>query len=206
MTKKGIDKKRYDRIAAFYDLFENPMELLSFARWRSKAVDKIFAEQKLLEVGVGTGKNLPYYNENQRVFAVDISKKMLKKAKIRAQNSKALIYLAQMDSESLGFPDDTFDASIATYVFCSVENPMQGLTEIRRVLKKDGTAVFLEHMRSENRFVGKTMDLFNRATVRMGPNINRRTVSNIRDAGFEIVEEIYLFTSIFRLILAKPKK
>ena len=204
-VKKGVDKKKYDRIAFSYDLIENPMELLSYARWRSNAVNKACATGKVLEVGVGTGKNLPYYCENQQVFAVEISGKMLNRAKNRTAKSKALIYLIQMDAERLGFPDASFDASISTYVFCSVENPFIGLKEIRRVLKKDGIAVFLEHMRSENELVGKVMDLWNPFVSRMGPNIDRRTAQNIRNAGFEIVEETYLVSSIFRLIVAKPK-
>ena len=205
MKKEGVDKKRYDRIAAFYDLLENPMELLSYARWRNELLYKIHEKGKVLEVGVGTGKNLPYYSKYHKVFAVDISGKMLKRAKVRAEKSKALIYLAQMDVEHLGFSDATFDASVSTYVFCSVENPMLGLNEIRRVMKEDGTAIFLEHMRSENEFIGKAMDLSNPAVARMGPNINRRTVRNIRNAGFEVLEETYLLSSIFRLIVAKPK-
>ncbi len=205
MAKKGIDKKKYDRMASIYDLMESPMELLSFARWRSKAVDKAYTAQKILEVGTGTGKNLPYYTEAHQVFAVDISKKMLKRAKVRVKKSKAIVNLVQMDAESLGFSSDTFDAAVATYVFCSVENPISGLRELRRVLKKDGIAVFLEHMRSENEFIGKGMDLFNPIISRTGPNINRRTARNIQDAGFEIVEEVRLFSSVFRLIVAQPK-
>jgi ubiquinone/menaquinone biosynthesis C-methylase UbiE len=205
MAKKGIDKKKYDRMAKIYDLMESPMELLSFARWRSKAIDRAYTAQKILEVGSGTGKNLPYYNENQQVFAVDISKKMLKKAKVRVEKSKAIVNLVQMDVESLGFPSYSFDEVVATYVFCSVENPISGLHELRRVLKKDGVAVFLEHTRSENELIGKGMDLFNPVVSRMGPNINRRTVRNIRDAGFEVIEEVHLFSSVFRLIVAQPK-
>lgn len=205
MTKRGIDKKKYDRMARVYDLMESPMELLSYARWRSKAINKASTERQILELGVGTGKNLPYYNERQQVFAVDISRKMLRKAKNRVGKSKATVHLVQMDAESLGFSDGTFDASIASYVFCSVENPLTGLLEVRRVLKKDGVAIFLEHMRSENKLVGKGMDLFNPVVVRMGPNINRQTAKNIQNAGFEIIEETRLFSSIFRLIVAKPK-
>jgi len=205
MAKKGIDKKKYDRLAKIYDFMETPMELLSFARWRSKAIDKVFTAHNILEVGTGTGKNLPCYNEGQQVFAFDISKKMLKKAKVRAKKSKAIVDLAQMDAESLGFADSIFYASVATYVLCSVENPLSGLFEIRRVLKKDGIAVFLEPMRSENGLVGKSMDLMNPIVSRMGPNMNRRTVRNIENAGFEVIEEVRLFTSIFRLIVARPK-
>jgi len=204
MVKKGLDRKRYNRIAAVYDSLESPTELLSYSRWRKEIFEWIPKKGRILEVGVGTGQNLPYYR-NRKVFAVDISENMLKKAKIRAGKSEAIVHLIQMDVERLGFPDGSFDAAISTYVFCSVENPMNGLKEIKRVLRTDGTAVFLEHMRSENEFLGKVMDLLNHLVVNaFGPNINRHTVENIRKAGFEVLEEEYLLSSIFRMIVAKP--
>lgn len=205
MIKKGVDKKQYNRIAASYDLLENPMELLSYSRWRKEVLKWVPKRGRILEVGVGTGKNLPYYYENHEIFAVDISENMLKRAKIKAETSEASIYLVQMDVERLGFPNGFFDAAISTYVFCSVENPLRGLEEIRRVLKKDGTVIFLEHVRSKNEFMGKAMDLLNPLVANtFGPNINRRTVKNIRNTSFEVLEEKYLLSSIFRLIVAKP--
>ncbi len=205
IIKKGVDKKRYDRIASLYDLLESPMELLSYSRWREEVFEKVPEKGRILEVGVGTGKNLSHYNEGHEVFAVDISAKMLKKAERRADRVKASVHLVQMDVESLGFPDEVFDAAISTYVFCSVENPSRGLREIRRVLRRDRTVIFLEHMRSENEFLGKAMDFMNPLVVNTyGANINRRTVDNIMMAGFEVIEEKYLLSSIFRIIMARP--
>jgi len=204
MIKKGLDRKRYNRIAAVYDSLESPMELLSYSRWREEVLKWVPKKGKILEVGVGTGKNLPYYHENLEVFAIDISENMLQRAKSRAEKQRTLIHLAPMDVERLGFPDNVFDAAISTYVFCSVENPLKGLTEIRRVLKSEGIGVFLEHMRSENEFLGKAMDLLNPLVVNaFGPNINRHTVENIRKAGFEVLEEKYLLSSIFRIVVTK---
>lgn len=72
-------------------------------------------------------------------------------------------------------------------------------------MKRDGIVIFLEHMRNENELIGKIMDLLNSFVVNaFGPNINRKTVENIRKAGFEILEEEYLLSSIFRIIVAKP--
>lgn len=202
--KEGVDKKRYDRVARVYDSLEGPMELLSYSRWRKEVFTWVPKRGKILEVGVGTGKNLPFYYKKHEIFAVDVSEKMLKRAKTRAETSEASIHLVQMDVERLGFPTAFFDTVISTYVFCSVENPMRGLEEIRRVLKTDGIAIFLEHMRSENEFMGKTMDVLNPFVVdTFGPNINRRTVNNIRNASFEVLEERYLLSSIFRMIVAK---
>ncbi len=192
-------------MAALYDSLESPMELLTYSRWREEVFERLLKEGRVLEVGVGTGKNLTYYYKGHEVVALDISEKMLRRAKKRTKRVNALVHLVQMDVEMLGFPDEIFEAVISTYVFCSVENPTRGLREIRRVLKRSGIVIFLEHMRSENESMGKVMDFMNPMVVNtFGPNINRRTVDNIRKAGFEVIEEKDLLASIFRIIIAKP--
>ena len=178
--------KRFDRIAWIYDFMESPMEILSVSAWRSELLSNV--RGKVLEVGVGTGKNLPYYPEGIELTGMDISLKMLERAKQRADTLKIKAELLLMDIEKMTFPDRYFDYIVSTFVFCSVPDPIQGLREVKRVLKDDGVALFLEHVRSENWFLGKMMDIFN-PMVRslIGPNINRSTVENIRKAGLNII-------------------
>ena len=178
--------KRFDRIAWIYDFMESPMEILSVSAWRSELLSNV--KGKVLEVGVGTGKTLPYYPEGIELTGIDISLKMLERAKQRADTLKIKVELLLMDIEKMTFPDRYFDTIVSTFVFCSVPDPIQGLREVKRVLKDDGVALFLEHIRSENWFLGKMMDIFN-PMVRslIGPNINRRTVENIRQAGLNII-------------------
>jgi ubiquinone/menaquinone biosynthesis C-methylase UbiE len=178
------------------------MELFNYSRWRRELRQYVPTKGIILEVGVGTGKNLPFYNKNQKIVAVDVSEKMLQ----RAKNKKSIadVNLIQMDVEELGFPNKVFDAAISTYVFCSVENPIRGLSEIKRVLKTDSVVAFLEHMRSEKELMGRVMDVLNPVVARnFGPNINRRTVRTIQRAGFKILKEKYLLSTVFRLIIAK---
>ncbi len=201
MVKKGLDKRRYDKVARFYDIFEFPMELLAFSSWRRELLKRVEGNL-VLEVGIGTGKNIPYY-KNWEVVGVDISRRMLEKAIKRVKENKKVVHLIQADAESLPFKDGVFDAIISTYVFCSVENPINGLKELYRVLKKGGKAYFLEHMRSESEFVGKILDALNPLLRKLGPEINRRTAENIKRAGFKIIEERHLMTSIFRMIVAE---
>ena len=213
LSKKGEDKKKYDRAAARYDYFEFPMEILIFSRWRKllfgelskfieNEVPETAREKLILEVGIGTGKNMPYYGAGEYV-GIDISRKMLEKARNRMIRLERVVDLVQSDAEILPFRDETFDAIISTYVFCSVENPVRGLKELYRVLKPRGRVFFLEHMRCENEIGGRILDALNPLARKFGPEINRRTVDNIQKAGFRIAEERWLMTSVFRFIVAE---
>lgn len=181
-------RARYDRVARIYDRMEGLMEWRSFRKWRSLVWEIVGSEaEKILEVGVGTGKNLPYYPHEVQVTAIDLSDQMLARARQRAAQLDLSIELLHMDAQALAFADESFDVVVSTFVFCSVPNPVLGLLEIKRVLRPGGCAVLLEHMRPRSPWLGKLFDLLNPLTVRLsGANINRRTVENIRKAGLEI--------------------
>ena len=152
----GDDKttKRYDRIARIYDLMEYPVEVMFFSGLRRELCSSVSG--KVLEVGIGTGKNLHYYPPGIELTGIDISSGMLRKAQIRVEEMRYRVDLMVMDVEDMSFPDQSFDCVVSTFVFCSVPRPIKGLSEIKRVLKSDGRAVFLEHVRSENEFLGKS--------------------------------------------------
>ena len=137
--------------------------------------------------------------------AIDLTPGMLEFAKSKACELGASVNLRLGDAEKLKFTNDSFDSVAATFVFCSVPDPIKGLEEIRRVLKKDGKLYLIEHVRSENWLVGKFMDFLNPVIVRLiGPNINRRTIDNVRAAGFSEIEVTNLNKSgVFKLIIAK---
>ena len=113
--------------------------------------------------------------------------------------------LAEMDVQDLAFPDQSFDTVLATFVFCSVPDPVRGLRELRRVCRPSGELFLLEHMRPTNSILGALFDLLNPLVVRMmGANINRRTIENIRHAGWEVVVEENLFSDMVKWIEAEP--
>lgn len=199
-------KKRWNLNSYFYDIWTAPMEILGGRAWRTLLFSQL-PEGKILEIGIGTGVNIEYYPHQNRTYTgIDISPNMLKKASKRASSYNKHVDLRIMDVENMAFSSETFDAVISTCVFCSVPDPVQGLKEIKRVLKKDGIALFLEHMRPEEEMLGKIFDKINPLTVRlMGVNINRRTNNNMRNAGFEIIGQQMLFKDIFRFIKAKPE-
>lgn len=178
-------RDRYNRVARFYDLEQRLEEPFVFGRLRKALWADAPSTGSILEVGVGTGANMRHYPAGARMTAIDISDRMLARAKTRAQRDHVTVDLALMDAQHLDFADEAFDAVVATCVFCSVPDPIAGLREVLRVLKPGGKLLLLEHVRSGNSVVGKVMDLLNPIAVRMsGANINRRTVGNVRTAGF----------------------
>ena len=198
-------KARYDRIAPVYDLMEGLIEKIAFRGWRKKLMAKVQGE-KVLEIGVGTGKNLLYYPNNISLTGIDISRNMLARAGRRAEKFQIPVELLEMDAENLQFPDDSFDTTLATFVFCSVSDPIKGLREIGRVTRVNGRILLLEHMRPNNELLGRIFDLANPLVLRiMGPNINRRTLENVERAGLEVlnVEDLTSF-GIVKLIEVQP--
>ena len=202
-TETDRTRRRFDRIAWMYDAMESPMEMISARTWRRELLSRVHG--RVLEVGIGTGKNLPYYPRDVDLTGIDISPRMLARAKRRAESLGISCRLIVMDAERMTFPDAAFDVVVSTFVFCSVPDPVAGLKEVRRVLKAGGEAFFLEHVRSANPFLGRLMDLLN-PLVRsaIGPNINRRTVENIANAGFEIVSLEEMGMKILKKIVARP--
>lgn len=177
-------KKRYNRVSKVYDLLEKPMESMTMGKWRGKIIEKIEGK-KVLEVGVGTGKNLLHYPEDLEVTGIDFSKDMLAKAREKTKNLKN-INLIEMDAQDMDFEDNTFDTVVTSCVFCSVPDPIEGLKEIKRVCKNGGKIVMLEHVRSDKKVIGGIMDIVNFIPVNIwGANINRETLDNLKKAGFK---------------------
>jgi ubiquinone/menaquinone biosynthesis C-methylase UbiE len=202
MSNNKAEAKRYDRVAWRYDFLESPMEMMAFSKLRKEMLADVSG--KVLDVGTGTGKNLPYYPAGVELVGIDISPKMLAKAKTRAGKLGLDVDLQVMDVENLQFPDSTFDFIVVTFVFCSVSDPIKGLRELARVVRDDGTILLLEHVRSENRVLGKIMDWLNpEARALFGPNINRRTVENIKRAGLEVVSVESKGSKILKKIVAR---
>lgn len=141
----------------------------------------------MLEVGVGTGtgKNFPYHSPGVEGVGIDIGQCMLQRAQQRAEELGKTLELHWMDAQRLDCPDDSFDAAVATFVFCSVPDAVQGLCELSRIVKPEGRIFLLEHVYiDEPRIIGKVMDLLDPLARRlMGPHINRRTEQNVRRAG-----------------------
>lgn len=212
IDRRGTDRvrARYNRAAPVYDLYEGGMEWLFFRSWRQLVWAQIEAskETKILEVGVGTGKNISYYPGAGHFTAIDISERMLARARRRAERLSAEVDLVPMDAQALAFEDGAFDAVVATFVFCSVPDPALGLSEVARVLRPGGRAVFLEHMRPRSAWLGRVFDGLNPLAVRLtGANINRRTLETVRTVDWTIESADPLSAQdIVRLIVVRKRE
>lgn len=194
-------RRRYDRGAARYDLLTWPMEIMAMDRFRSRLMAEVRGP-RVLEVGVGTGRNLPLYPPSVMVDAIDFSPRMLDRAQRRPRSPN--VHLTLMDVQALQWPAETFDTVLSTCVFCSVPDPVRGLAEIRRVLRPGGHALFLEHVRPGTPWLASLFDWLDPLVARSGPHINRRTMDNIRAAGLVIEQEDNLVSDILKLVVTRP--
>ena len=200
----SVIQRRYDRQAALYDLREAPMEVF-IGRWRRRLWRQVPPGSRVLEVGVGTGRNMRHYPPGVSVVAADFSPKMLARAVRRARQHRTDVQLALMDAQALAFADASFDVVVTTCVFCSVPDPVLGLQEVRRVLRPDGRILLMEHVRSRLPVLGRLMDWLNPVSVRLqGVNINRDTVANVERAGLQVRCADNLLLDIFKLIDGGP--
>lgn len=197
-------ERKYDRFAALYDKFEGFIEKKFFSRFREELFKRVEGK-KILEVGIGTGKNVPYYPNSVDVVGVDISEGMLKVCQERLKKfPEKKVKLLRTDVQNLPFSDGEFDCVVSTFVFCTVPDPVKGLKEVHRVLRPSGKAVFLEHMRSRKWYVNVMLFLMHIFTkLLLGTSMLRKTVDNIKKAGFVIEEEKYLLSDVVRLIVAR---
>lgn len=203
MTVNGDEiRRRYDRLAPWFDSLEGFLEGLIFRRLRKKLWAQAQGEH-ILEVGVGTGKNLPFYPKAARMTAIDFSPNMLKQAERKRERKQLSVDLSLMDVQSLYYADNSFDTVIASFVFCSVPKPRKGLKEIYRVLKPGGQLLLLEHVLSSNRFLAWVMNLLNPMVLRfIGANINRDTIKNVQACPFKNIYVDPASSDMIKLIRA----
>jgi len=182
-----------------YDLFMEPLERKGLRKLRKKLVSK--ATGKVLEIGAGTGLNLPYYDLEKVSSLVmidrDLNRKELKK---KIEDYEGLnLSLKEENVMSLSFAAESFDTVVFTLVFCTVADVEKGLEEIKRVMKKDGKIIFIEHVRPKTEPLGKTFDAFTPLWKKLasGCHLNRETEESLQALGFELSLENKIMKKIF---------
>lgn len=160
---------------------------------------------KILFLALGTGLDIPFFPTGKDITAIDISPKMVEEAKDRLAAYDGKIEAHVIDVHEMPFADESFDQVYTSCTFCSVPNPVEGLKQLYRVLKPGGQLFMFEHTGSRFYPFRPMMDLMTVLTRRIGPDMNRTTVANVRAAGFRVKEVNNIFLDVVKTIRAvKP--
>lgn len=179
-VRRIMDKEapRYDRQMNFFDraLFTGGRE------WLIGGV-----EGEVLEIAVGSGRNLPLYAQDTKLTAIELSPEMLKLARERADEAPAEVDLRIGDAQALELPDESFDTVVCCLALCTIPDPSRAVREAYRVLRPGGRFRALEHVRSPARLVRGVQRAIDPLSVRFaGDHVVREPLEYLRPAGFEI--------------------
>jgi ubiquinone/menaquinone biosynthesis C-methylase UbiE len=175
----------FDASAAEYDKAIAFSEKLFFGDGRAWACSQ--ARGQVLEIAIGTGRNLPFYPANVEITGIEISPAMLKIASQRAQSLGRQVELVGGDAQALPFPDQHFDTVVCTISLCSIPDERQAIAEVWRVLRPGGCFIALEHVRSPNPIIRGLERLLEPLAVRtQADHLLREPVEAVQAAGFSI--------------------
>jgi len=188
--------------AKLYDFCMTPLEKGALGRWRRDLCSRV--QGRVLEVGCGSGANFSYYPPGLEIVAVDQNPAMLEKAQPRAALAISPIKLLQANLENLPLEDRSVDTILSTLVFCSVPDPIRGLSELRRVLRTEGRLYMVEHVGSHKHLPRMFLEALTCWSSRYGEYFNRDTEANLQLAGWRILEVKNLFADVVKFIAATP--
>jgi ubiquinone/menaquinone biosynthesis C-methylase UbiE len=186
---------RYDRDMDFFDRL--------FAGGRQWVCGQ--ATGDVLEVAIGTGRNLPFYPARIRLTGIDLSPAMLDIARERAAGAGVTVEFHEGDAQTLPFDDASFDTVVCTLGLCGIPDDRAAVAEMFRVLRPGGKLLILDHIGSDRRWLHLGQRLVEKITVRMGEHLTRRPLPVVQQAGFHVdhSERLKLGT-IERVSATKP--
>jgi len=189
-----------EQIPWLYDACCAVVERCGLGRWRRWLAGG--AVGRTLDVGCGTGRNLPLVDAHTRVIGLDPTRDSLLAARRRAP----YVPLVQGDAQALPFRDGAFDTVLSGLVFCSVPDPARGLAEVRRVLGPGGTLRMLEHVRATGALKARLQDRWQPLWTRLsgGCHWNRQTERTVEAAGFRIDPATRRARGDMRRFVARP--
>lgn len=195
----NLDK--YQRIAPFYDLLDLPFERLRYEAIRPL----LFRDMggRLLDAGVGTGRNCAFYPKGAIVSGIDLSPAMLERARRRCPELAVGGRLHRMDVTALAFPNASFDAAASSFLFCVLPDRLQepALRELGRVVKPGGIIRLLEYVRPKGRF-RRCASYVWEPWVRWayGAGFDRNTEQHVPAAGLELIEGRYVVDDLLKML------
>jgi ubiquinone/menaquinone biosynthesis C-methylase UbiE len=199
MTLSNLD--RYQRIAWAYDFLDFPFEHARYCKIRPQMFSGLSG--RILDAGVGTGRNFPFYPADSEVIGIDLSPAMLARARQRLPAASTNVELRLMDVTRLDFPDRYFDAAVATFLFCTLPDELQvaGMRELGRVVKRGGIIRCLEYTRPSGGI--------RRAMTRVwepwvywayGATFDRQTEQQAPEAGLRLFESRFVHDELIKLL------
>lgn len=174
--------------AAGYDRFMSGAEKSTLGAHREALIPQ--ARGQVLEIGGGTGANLPFYRDVETLTLTEPERPMVRRLERRLREDSPGARILHAPAEDLPFEDDSFDVAVSTLVLCTVDDQPRALRELRRVLKPGGRLLFIEHVRAEDPKLARWQDRLNGLQTRIGHgcNCNRPTIETISATGFEITQ------------------
>lgn len=207
---RALEKRQVKRAYKFYAPAYDFVFDWIFHPGREQAMRLLDVKRNdhVLEVGIGTGLNLPLYPTHCHITGIDLSEEMLEKAQDKVIELGLIgVTLKVMDATVMDFGDSEFDSAVATYTISAVPDPVGVLREMRRVVKPGGSIVLLNHFRSERRVVGRLEDLVSPVCTRLGWKSNLPFEPLLKQVGLipDISTKVNLFDG-WRLIKCVNRK
>jgi ubiquinone/menaquinone biosynthesis C-methylase UbiE len=203
-TPTARQKRVWDKSAPRYDRQIGFLEKTWFEGGREWLGGR--AHGRVLEVALGTGRNLPHYAPGATLTGVELSPAMLAVARQRAADLDRQVDLHEGDAERLPFGDASFDTVVCALALCTIPDPAKTIGEMKRVLVPGGLLLLLDHIGSSWPPIRAAQWLLERVTIRTaGEHFTRRQLPLVQAAGFEVVERERLKAgTVERIAARKP--
>ena len=196
-----VTKKKWDRASANFDLMAGygPEK-----RWEpvKRALFSKMGDGPILFLAIGTGLDVRFFPPNREILGIDISDRMLEKARPRVEAYDGRIELRQMDVHEMPFENGHFDQVFTSCTFCSVPRPVEGLEALRRVLKPGGELHMFEHTGSRYFPFRIMLNAMTQLSRHLGPEMNRPPVENVKAAGFQLAAVQHVYLDVVKTISA----
>lgn len=203
-TPAARQRRIWDKIAPSYDRQIAFFERVQFGGGREWVCTR--ATGNVLEVAIGTGRNLPFYGSDVRITGIEISPAMLAIARRRATALGLDVDLREGDAQALSYADGAFDTVVCVLSLCTIPDPAKAIAEMVRVLKPGGRLLLLDHIGSRFWPVWAGQRLLELFTARAGEHMTRRQLPLLSPAGLQVVESEQLkWGTVERIAATKPR-
>ena len=201
-----VTQRKWDNAAKAFDFMTGIGPDKRWGPYKSLMLANMKADAEILFLALGTGLDIQFFPPQRNIHAIDISPKMLENAQARIDQYDGSIHAQTMDVHQMSFEKEKFNQVFTSCTFCSVPNPIGGLKALYQVMKPGADLYMFEHTGSKRYPFKLMMDLMTPLTSRVGPDMNRSTIENVQQAGFNIQQVNNVYLDVVKIIHAtKPQ-